>query len=101
MELYRKYDVYVISDEIWADLTMPGFRHTPTQMISEDARMRTVAMYAPSKTFNLAGLVGSYHVIYNQYLRNRITKAGAATHYNSINMLSMHALIAAYSPEGR
>ena len=101
MELYRKYDVYVISDEIWADLTMPGFRHTPTQMISEDARMRTVAMYAPSKTFNLAGLVGSYHVIYNQYLRDRITKAGAATHYNSINMLSMHALIAAYSPEGR
>ncbi len=101
MELYRKYDVYVISDEIWADLTMPGFRHIPTQMISEDARMRTVAMYAPSKTFNLAGLVGSYHVIYNPYLRDRITKAGAATHYNSMNMLSMHALIAAYSPEGR
>ena len=101
MELYRKYDVYVISDEIWADLTMPGFRHIPTQMVSEDARMRTVAMYAPSKTFNLAGLVGSYHVIYNPYLRDRITKAGAATHYNSMNMLSMHALIAAYSPEGR
>ena len=36
---------------------MPGYRHVPTQMISEDARMRTVALYAPSKTFNLAGLV--------------------------------------------
>ena len=52
MELYRKYDVYVISDEIWADLTMPGFRHIPTQMISEDARMRTVAMYAPLQNFS-------------------------------------------------
>lgn len=101
MELYRKYDVFVVSDEIWADLTMPGYRHVPTQMISEDARMRTVALYAPSKTFNLAGLVGSYHVIYNPALRDRITKAGAATHYNSMNMLSMHALIAAYSTEGQ
>ena len=101
MELYRKYDVFVVSAEIWADLTMPGYRHVPTQMISEDARMRTVALYAPSKTFNLAGLVGSYHVIYNPALRDRITKAGAATHYNSMNMLSMHALIAAYSTEGQ
>ena len=101
MELYRKYDVFVVSDEIWADLTMPGYRHVPTQMISEDARMRTVALYAPSKTFNLAGLVGSYHVIYNPALRDRITKAGAATHYNSMNVLSMHALIAAYSTEGQ
>ena len=91
MELYQKYDVYVISDEIWADLTMPGYRHIPTQMISDDARTRTIALYAPSKTFNLAGLVGSYHVIYNPLLRDRITKAGAATHYNSMNVLSMHA----------
>ena len=101
MELYQKYDVYVISDEIWADLTMPGYRHIPTQMISDDARTRTIAFYAPSKTFNLAGLVGSYHVIYNSLLRDRITKAGAATHYNSMNVLSMHALTAAYSPEGQ
>ncbi|HIY02836.1 MAG TPA: aminotransferase class I/II-fold pyridoxal phosphate-dependent enzyme [Candidatus Blautia faecipullorum] len=100
MDIYKKYNVYVISDEIWADLTMPGVRHTPVQMISEDARMRTIALYAPSKTFNLAGLVGSYHVIYNPYLRDRVTKAGAATHYNSMNMLSMHALMAAYSDEG-
>ncbi len=33
---------------------------------------RTVALYAPSKTFNLAGLVGSYHIIYNRCLRDRV-----------------------------
>ena len=69
MELYQKYDVYIVSDEIWSDLTLTVYRHIPTQMISEDARMRTVALYTPSKTFNLAGLVGSYHIIYNSYLR--------------------------------
>ena len=62
----------VISDEIWSDLTLGNHQHIPTQSVSEDARNRTVAFYAPSKTFNLAGLVGSYHIIYNPTLRDRI-----------------------------
>lgn len=100
MELFRKYDVYVISDEIWSDLLLEGRHHVPTQSVSEDARNRTVALYAPSKTFNLAGLVGSYHIIYNSWLRDRIEKESALCHYNSMNVLSMHALIGAYSDEG-
>lgn len=100
MELYRKYDVYVVSDEIWSDLTLTGYQHIPTQMISEDAKMRTIAMYAPSKTFNLAGLVGSYHIIYNPYLRDRIRKESSLSHYNSMNLLSMYALMGGYSEAG-
>ena len=100
MELFRKYDVYVISDEIWSDLTLEGFRHIPTQSVSEDAKQRTIAMYAPSKTFNLAGLVGSYHIIYNKLLKDRCDKESSLCHYNSMNVMSMHALIGAYKPEG-
>lgn len=100
MELYRKYDVYVVSDEIWSDLTLDGYRHIPTQSISQDARMRTAAFYAPSKTFNLAGLIGSYHIIYNKWMRDRIEKESSLSHYNSMNVMSMHALIGAYQPEG-
>ena len=100
MELYRKYDVTVVSDEIWSDLILPGHRHIPTQSVSEDARMRTVALYAPSKTFNLAGLVGSYHIIYNPRLKHRQDKEASLGHYNSMNVMSMHALIGAYKPEG-
>ena len=100
MELCKKHDVMVVSDEIWSDIIMPGHKHVPTQSVSEDARMRTVAMYAPSKTFNLAGLIGSYHIIYNKYLRERIEKESSLTHYNDMNVLSMHALIGAYKPEG-
>lgn len=99
-ELCRKYDAYIISDEIWADLTLFGNKHTPTQSVSEDAKNRTVALYAPSKTFNLAGLVGSYHIIYNSWLRERVRKESSLCHYNNINLLSMYALIGAYSPEG-
>lgn len=101
MELFKKYDVYVISDEIWSDLTLPNHQHIPTQSVSEDARMRTVALYAPSKTFNLAGLIGSYHIIYNSWLRDRVEKESSLCHYNDMNVLSMHALIGAYKEEGK
>ncbi len=100
MELYAKYDCVVVSDEIWSDLILPGHAHIPTQSVSEDARNRTVALYAPSKTFNLAGLVGSYHVIYNKTLRDRVVSRSTKCHYNEMNVLSMHALVGAYKPEG-
>ncbi len=100
MELYKKHDVTVISDEIWSDLLLEGYTHIPTQSVSEDAKNRTVAFYAPSKTFNLAGLVGSYHIIYNKKLKERVDKESSLGHYNSMNVMSMHALLGAYEPEG-
>lgn len=101
MEVYKENDCVVISDEIWSDLILDGNKHTPTQSVSQDARKRTVAFYAPSKTFNLAGLVGSYHIIYNTYLRDRVLAKGSKSHYNDMNVLSMHALIGAYGLEGQ
>lgn len=100
MALFKKHDVYVISDEIWSDILLNGHRHTPTQSVSEDAKMRTVALYAPSKTFNLAGLIGAYQIIYNPTLRDRVNRESELTHYNNMNVLSMHALIGAYKDEG-
>lgn len=100
MEVYARNDCVVVSDEIWSDLILAGHTHIPTQSVSADARKRTIAVYAPSKTFNLAGLVGSYHIIYESYLRDKVRKQAGLTHYNSMNVLSMHALIGAYQPEG-
>ena len=100
MELYKKHDVFVVSDEIWSDFILAGHKHIPTQSVSEDAKMRTVAMYAPSKTFNLAGLVGSYRIIYNKWLRERVDREACLSHYNGMNVLSMYALMGGYSAEG-
>lgn len=100
MEVYKANDCIVISDEIWSDIILEGYKHTPTQSVSDWARQNTVAVYAPSKTFNLAGLVGSYHIIYNKYLRDRVVAKSSKPHYNDMNVLSMHALIGAYKPEG-
>ncbi len=100
MEVYAKNDCVVVSDEIWSDIIMPGCRHIPTQSVSEDARERTIALYAPSKTFSLAGLVGSYDIVYSDYLRARLHRMAAVTHYNEPNILSVHALIGAYRDSG-
>ncbi len=100
MEVYKANDCVVISDEIWSDIILEGHKHIPLQSISEDAKKRTVALYAPSKTFNLAGLIGSYHIIYNKYLRDRVRAQASKCHYNNMNVMSMYALIGAYMPEG-
>ena len=96
--LCQKYGVTIISDEIWSDIILTG-KHIPTQSVPA-AKERTVALYAPSKTFNLAGLVGSYHVIYNDELRAAVRRQGSLSHYNNGNVLSMHALMAGYSCHG-
>lgn len=100
MEIYKRNDCVVISDEIWSDIILYNNKHIPTQSVSEDARNRTIAVYAPSKTFNLAGLVGAYHIIYSKYLRDRVRAQGSKPHYNEVNVFSIHALIGAYKPEG-
>lgn len=100
MEVYEKNDCFVISDEIWSDIILNGNTHVPTQSVSSWAREHVAAMYAPSKTFNLAGLQGSYSIIYNSWLQDRMNKEASLSHYNACNVLAMHALIGAYKEEG-
>ena len=100
MEIYKKHDVYVVSDEIWSDIILYGNKHIPLQSVNEDAKNRVIALYAPSKPFNLAGLIGAYHIVYNNRLRDRLNKQSSLSHYNTMNLLSMHALIGAYKDEG-
>lgn len=100
MAIFEKHNVKIISDEIWSDIILKGNKHIPTSSISSYAKDNVVSLYAPSKTFNLAGLVGAYHIIYNDYIHDRILKESSLSHYNQMNVLSMHGLIGAYKDEG-
>ena len=99
-EVFERNDVVVVADEIWSDLILGDNVHIPFHTVSEDARMRTITLNAPSKTFNLAGLIGSYDIVFNRRLRERLHAQGHTTCYNDMNVLSMHALIGGYSDEG-
>ena len=100
LAVYKANDVTVISDEIWADLVFEGQHFTPMLCVNDWAKEHVLTGCAPSKTFNLAGMIGSYHIIYNDDLRKTVTRFGNATHYNDMNVLSMHALIGGYSEQG-
>lgn len=100
MEVFEKNECFVISDEIWSDILMSGHKHIPTQQVNAWAKQHTAAAYALSKTFNLAGMSASYHIIYNPYLRHRICAYSSHTSYNYQSVLTMHALLGAYSKTG-
>lgn len=55
----KRQNVLVIADEIHADLTLPGHKHTSFSTVSDDARSNSITFIAPSKTFNMAGLASS------------------------------------------
>jgi cystathionine beta-lyase len=80
VNLCLRRGIIIISDEIHADLVMPGFKHTPTALVSEDASEITVTCTAPNKTFNIAGLEMGNTIIPNHQLRSRfqqtLLKAG-------------------------
>lgn len=99
MNVCEQENCSVISDEIWSDLTLFQHPHTPTYLVSPYAFEHTISLYAPNKTFNLAGLVGGYHLIPNAELRKKVELESNRTHYNSMGVLYMHALIGAYQSE--
>lgn len=92
-----KHGVKIAADEIWSDFIMGDHKHIPTQSVSDEARNNVAAFYAPSKTFNLAGLVGAYSIIYNDEMREACRTRAGMTHYNEPNILSVYALVGAYN----
>lgn len=55
----KRHNVLVIADEIHADLTLPGHKHTSFTTVSDEALHNSITFIAPSKTFNMAGLASS------------------------------------------
>ncbi|GAB6011977.1 MalY/PatB family protein [Viscerimonas tarda] len=63
--------ILVISDEIHSDLAHEGHKHIPFATVSEKAAMNSITFMAPSKTFNIAGIVSSYAIIPNEQIRHK------------------------------
>ena len=92
----RRHGVVVFSDEIHGDLVLEGHRHTSFLTVSDDARAVGVVMGAPSKTFNIAGIVSSWCVVKNPELRKPFFTRLSNNEQCSPNFLSMTATRAAY-----
>ena len=94
----KRHDLVLVSDEIHADLVMPGHRHTAMALI-DGVQDRLVMMTATTKTFNIAGAHIGNVIIADEGLRAKF--AGVMMKLGiSPNSFGMFMATAAYSPEG-
>ena len=70
-DICAKYNVLVISDEIHCDMALKGYKHVPFAICCDKAKDLCITFMAASKTFNIAGLKSSYHVIPNEEIRKQ------------------------------
>jgi cystathionine beta-lyase len=89
-------NIIVISDEIHCDMALWGKRHIPFATVSEAAKQCSITFGAPSKTFNIAGVVSSYSIIPNEQLRTRYYNWLVANELNEPTLFSPIATIAAF-----
>lgn len=91
-----EHNILVISDEIHCDLALWGHKHIPFASVSEKAAQNSITFGAPTKTFNLAGIVSSYAIVLNETIRTRFYDWMTANELNSPNMFAPIVTIAAF-----
>ncbi|SES64578.1 cystathione beta-lyase [Salinibacillus kushneri] len=95
-EICLKHNVTIVSDEIHGDLTYHEYTHIPLGSLSEELSQNVVTCMAPSKTFNLAGLQGSYLVVPNKDNRDKIEQQFKSQGLGMLNTFAIVAMEAAY-----
>ena len=95
-----KHGVFVISDEIHCEFTMPGHTYTPFASLSEDFAMNSAVCLSPSKAFNIAGLQIANIIVKDADIWKKVDKAININEVCDVNPFGVIALQAAYTPEG-
>lgn len=91
-----KYDVLVVSDEVHCDLTVPGVEYVPYLSVSPACELGGIALVAPTKAFNLAGLQTASVVAPNETLRRQVKRGLNTDEVAEPNALACLATEAAF-----
>ncbi len=95
-DICHRRGVMVLSDEIHADLTLPGYRHHPFATVSPRAAAISLTFMAPSKAFNMPGLASSYAIAVDPSIRRRFQTFLEAGEFGEGHMLAYVGCAAAY-----
>lgn len=96
-DICAKNGVIVISDEIHCDMALTGYKHTVFATVSEVAAQNSVTLMAASKTFNIAGLKSSYHIIKNEALRKQYSEYLTRSELDTAHLFATTAVAVAYN----
>lgn len=92
----HSHGITVISDEIHCDMALFGNRHIPFASVSEKAAECSITFGAPSKTFNIAGIVSSYAIVPDEGLREKFFKWLEASEMSAAHIFAPIATMAAF-----
>jgi cystathionine beta-lyase len=95
-EICRRRGVIVVSDEIHADLIMPGQSFVPFGPIAEELGCRHIVLQSPSKSFNIAGLLSAFMIAPDRDVRAPLSEGSVALSMNHPNLFSAIAMESAY-----
>lgn len=92
--------VVVVSDEIHCDMVLGGRRHIPFATVSDEARKITITLQAPTKTYNLPGVVCAHAIVPDDDLRRKYFSYIKASDMDLGNVFAFDCAKACYSEEG-
>lgn len=95
-EICYKHGILVVSDEIHSDMALKGHKHTPFATVSELAQQNSITYMAPSKTFNMAGLISSSYIVPNPQIRKKFQDFLLNSELSNGNIFAFTAAKAAY-----
>ena len=96
-DICAKNNIIVVSDEIHADMVFEGHKHIPFATVSGNAAQISLTFMAPSKTFNMPGLISSSYIIPNEELRKCFVDFMEASELTGGNIFAYAATVAAYN----
>lgn len=89
------HKILVVSDEIHCDMALWDNKHIPFATVSKEAEQNSITFSAPSKTFNIAGIVSSWAIVPNDEIREKFYSWLEANEMNAPHLFSPIATIAA------
>jgi len=95
-EICTRRNILVVSDEVHADMVLNGYRHTPYATVSDTAAKGSVTFMAPTKVFNMPGIVSSSYIIPDGALRARFAHFLEAAEMNTGNLFAYLTTVACY-----
>ncbi len=93
-------DVFVIADEIHADLVLPGKRFTPFATVAGESGVRWAATHGPIKTFGLAGVCDTLLITDGEDVTTAFRKQSSRLHLTRNNVFALAAFETAYRDGG-
>ncbi len=95
-EICAQHHILVVSDEIHADMALRGHKHVPFASVSDLAAQNSITYMAPSKTFNIPGMISSSYIIPNAQIKEKFASFLKNSELANANLLSLVITQAAY-----